>query len=165
MPPRKKADVTEDTTVYDQIVDLTGLKFDPDGEDTIDDYKRSVVQYFDDKYEDDSDAFYKLAEPITSWVDLMTKVAKKNRGAHNKMPLPTLAGLDDEYEEAEAAPKAKAKGKSSAKSAEPDPPSGKTAAAKKKEDAATATASKKKTKAAAPVDDDNDDDVKKKRLR
>ena len=86
---------TETMTLFDQLVELTGLE--PDGDETNDAFKVRMVRHFADAYpntDEGNAAFEALNKEITDWVDAATEVQRENRGARRQKPLPDLDGLD-----------------------------------------------------------------------
>ena len=91
------ADTDTDETLLAKITELTELEQE-DGE-SAEDFKNRIVLHFKENYPNSDEgnaAFEKLDDDITEWVDAATEVAKNNRGARTKKPLPELAGLKED---------------------------------------------------------------------
>jgi hypothetical protein len=107
----KTADVSADDTptLYSQIVDVSGIEYDADKFETVEDYKQQLVRWYAD--EDEGDKRYeKSPEAVQDWVDAATKVAKANKSARRKQSLPAIDGLS-QPEEKELASEAKTTGR------------------------------------------------------
>jgi len=96
----------EEMTLYQQIVDATGIEYDAEKFDSVEDYKTNLVNWYADETVDgDStvgDTRYADApEEVCAWVDEATKVAKSNRQGRRKKALPFIDGLDDDEIEEE----------------------------------------------------------------
>lgn len=100
-------EAVEDVTLYSKVAELYGTPFDPDGEDSAEEWKENAVRFFNDM---EDDAFEALPEDVAAWVNEAAEVVKKNRGARRQKPLPALDGLDegDAEKPAKKARKAKA---------------------------------------------------------
>lgn len=93
----------ETKTLYDLIVDVTRLEYDPEDHKDHDGYKVAVVRFLSGApYKDMGDEeFVEAVGPdIAKWADTATRAFTANRGARNPKPLPHLEGLDPEPEEA-----------------------------------------------------------------
>lgn len=112
------------TTLFDKIVELTGLE--REDEESAEDFKARVVRHFADKYpntDEGNEAFSKLDEDVTEWVDEATEVVRNNRGARNKKRLPELEGLEEDEEKPKRSRRASADGeKKPRKEKEPKEP-------------------------------------------
>jgi len=87
------ADIDEESSLYDLIVDSTGIEFDrkefPGG---AEDYKNNLVRFFGKM---DQDTFDAQAEDIRDWVNEATAVFNANRRAKERSPLPDIDGLPE----------------------------------------------------------------------
>lgn len=103
--------VDDEGTLYEQIVDTTGIEYDAEKYDSIEDYKRHLVDWYADETEEGEatigDKRYEESpEAVCAWVDAATKVAKANRQGRRKKALPVIDGLEEEDDEpAEEKPK------------------------------------------------------------
>ncbi len=85
----KEADEKEQS-LYEKVVEVTGIEYDEEEHKTVDDFKQQVVRHFADMEDEE---FEKLPEEVQDWVDSATEVVKKNKSARRKADLPSMAGL------------------------------------------------------------------------
>jgi hypothetical protein len=109
-----KAD--EEQTLYEQIVAITDMEFDSDDE-SHEEYKDRLVKWFSDQ---EDEVYDNAPEAVQEWIDEATKIAKANRGAKRKKPLPVMDGLEGD-EAAESEPEEKPKVSRGAKKAAKEP--------------------------------------------
>lgn len=114
-----ETETEEQKTLYEEIVDISGIEYDEDEFDTPDDYKRAVVRWFDKNYPpDDEEAekkFEQFSQDLQDWVADAATIVKENKTAKRKKKIPAIDDFPGEDEEAS---KPKKKGRKTKEKAE-----------------------------------------------
>lgn len=131
-------EVQDEGSLYDQIVDATGIEYDEAQHSDVEGYKNILVRHFGHM---DASEFDALPVSVRDWVNDATEVFNSNRRAKEREPLPDIEGMPED----EPAP--------------PPPPARRARVAfdEDEDDEAPPPATTRRGRA-APVEDDDDQD-------
>jgi hypothetical protein len=88
-----QADSDELSSLYDQIVDATGIEFDPvEFKGGAEEYKNNLVRHFGHMPPEEFDV---LSEELRDWINEATLVFNANRRAKDRSPLPDIEGMPE----------------------------------------------------------------------
>jgi hypothetical protein len=88
-----QTDSDELSSLYDQIVDATGIEFDPtEFKGGAEEYKNNLVRHFGHMPPEEFDV---LSEELRDWINEATLVFNANRRAKERQPLPDIEGMPE----------------------------------------------------------------------
>jgi hypothetical protein len=121
-------DTMEKVSLYDQIVEVTGLE--PEADEAPEDFKGRVVRHFSDLEDEEYDKALEDRDDLAIWVRDATSIYKANRSSRSKKALPVMTGLAGDVEPEKPARRTRGEGKKTSepkehKERDPNKPFGK----------------------------------------
>jgi|SRR5215471_3551318 len=89
---------TAEKTLYDLIVEETGIEYDEELYTGVEEYKNNIVRHCGKL---PTDEFEGMNDDVQIWVNAATKVFNTNRKSKTKEPLPVIDGLAEPEPEGE----------------------------------------------------------------